>query len=263
MFDWQSTMSLTPNMSLATGSPPPQCPPQAPQKYAVQFKSSIKALVASAEAQPQLTYNITKLCREFNFQRRRLYDVISILEALGCCEKVNVDRITWHGLAQIPGHLLKIQERIGATQPETDMASMFRGQQMILLSNLTVSFVLCFLVLQQRSLDIKNVAMFLSRDNGRFKSTLCKLYQITYILEAVGIVAKTVTPSQFILAEPYYAVAPIVEVDSPFSIKSLLNCHQAEPSQTQATALERRRFLFARFFIPHFYRVKGKGKKET
>ena len=264
MFDWQGPMELRPTLKLPSEEESQDSSPQETKQYGVQFKASIKAFVKQAESEIKQTYNITQLCNDFDFQRRRLYDVISILEALGCCEKVTVDRVTWYGLSAVPSHLRELQKTLGVNKPDTEMGDIFLEEQMILLAHLTVSFVLCFLVLRQPVLDIKNIAMFLSRHNGRFKSTLCKLYQITYILDAAGIIMKTAIPSQIVLAPEYYTIVPMVGVGDPddvLSIMSLLNRHDGcLASELEQMALARRRQIFSQYFVPHFYKPRRTKK---
>jgi hypothetical protein len=57
------------------------------------FRSSIRAFIRRAESSQPSEFSIAQLLREFRFQRRRLYDVISVFRALGSCRMIAVDLI--------------------------------------------------------------------------------------------------------------------------------------------------------------------------
>ncbi|OHS94138.1 hypothetical protein TRFO_39669 [Tritrichomonas foetus] len=168
------------------------------------FKMSITTMVMHAERDCGRMFTFTFICQAFQFQRRRLYDVINALEAIGCCKKASVDTIIWNGLRCIPASIRQSFLSYGFNRPDSDIRTLISGDESISMLHLTQSLVLSFIVLQQQTLDIKRVARFLSAENGRFKTTLCKLYQISYILEALGILMKSNVPGMLTLNRPYY-----------------------------------------------------------
>jgi hypothetical protein len=94
-----------------------------------------------------------------------------------------------------------------------------------------VEFLLCFLSLRKPTLFIKQVSRFLSRKSGRYKSTLCKLYQISHILEAAGILERSNIPGEITIISRFFAPIDInipEEGVSPFAINSLLNREKPE-----------------------------------
>jgi hypothetical protein len=66
-----------------------------------------------------------------------------------------------------------------------------------------VGLILSFIAQGKQAMNIKKLAALLSRKNGRFRTTLCKLYQITHILEAVGIMEKSAVTGEVILRKEY------------------------------------------------------------
>ena len=168
------------------------------------FRASILLFIDTVERRPNSTYLISEISNRFGFQRRRFYDVINVLEAVGCCQKANVDAFLWLGLSNVKNTLKKIGTLRGIFSYEQQMEQIFECIPIVTISKLTQDFVLSFIALNKRVLDIKQISTFLSRNNGRFKTVLCKLYQISHILEIVGIIGKTAIPGEVTLRADYF-----------------------------------------------------------
>jgi hypothetical protein len=80
--------------------------------------------------------------------------------------------------------------------------------------------VLLFGAIHLKILDLREVSAFLSRNTPRYKSTLCKLYQITLILAALQIVKKTANECEVEIQAPFDEV---LEGGGPISLGALLN----------------------------------------
>jgi hypothetical protein len=208
------------------------------------FRNSIQAFVRLGESNPPSEYAINRLLCEFGFQKRRLYDVTSVLAAIGCCRKISVDSIFWAGLAKVPPALTKLQRDAGADTPVHELDHVIRSQATVSIARLTVSFMLCFLVLREPTLDIKVVSRYLSRKTGRDKSTLCKLYQIAHILEASGVLTRCFVPGQLRIVDRFFVPIGTRAIDpkqtNPFAIDSLLN--RVQPSDD--AVIQKRRTEF-------------------
>jgi hypothetical protein len=189
------------------------------------FRCSIRLFLQSAESSPPACYPIPRLLSEFGFQKRRLYDVLSVLAAVGCCQKVSADSVVWLGLSNVPRTFQAIQIESGADSPIATLDQVVEPQTSVSISKLTVGFVLCFLAMRQQTLDIKHISRYLSRRTARHKSTLCKLYQIAHILEAAGIVAKGTAPGQLAITPKFFCLAELRNPDgpNPFAIGAILN----------------------------------------
>lgn len=183
------------------------------------FRNSISNLIHYAEMTPHRSYTMTDLCTQFKFQRRRLYDVVNVFVVLGLCQKTSVDTIVWLGRDNIQSTVTPLNENF----TEDDLASFHETDHVIQISNLTKSFALCFLVLKNNTLDIKRCAEILSKRNNRFKTTLCKLYQIAHILEAAGIFSKSTLPGEITFKSEFIGSLKQDKIAMALSIKSLLN----------------------------------------
>jgi hypothetical protein len=102
--------------------------------------------------------------------------------------------------------------------------------------------MLCFLCLRRQTLDIRNIGLFLCRKNGRYKSTLCKLYQVAHILEAAGVLVKAETPGEITVPNEFFVPIDLKTSasENPFAIRSLLNKEEDD----QGKVIERRRARF-------------------
>jgi hypothetical protein len=182
----------------------------------------------------------------FGFQRRRLYDVLCVLSVVGCCEKRLLDSVLWFGLSRIPIVFAKLQTDVGAHLPTSTLDSIIGSNDTVRISPLTTQLILCFLALRMNTLDIRHIGRYLSRQTLRHKSTLCKLYQITHILEAAGIVHRSAFPSRLTMVPAFFTPVDIGLDRAPeasvagYSIHSLLN----HPPLTLENVLQTRRDEF-------------------
>lgn len=202
------------------------------------FSKSIHDFVFYSESMPQCVNQISKICKDYGFQRRRFYDVINVLEAVGCCVKTGMDTIFWAGLSNIPRALIKMQNSIQLKNGNFPLAHFFPNENRVSIGRLAYYFILIFLALQEKVLDVKEIAAYFSRENNRYRTTLCKLYQISHILEATSIIERTNEPGKIILSSKYNFPVPIEEVKHhPMSVIALLN----NPPDSAASILNQRR----------------------
>jgi hypothetical protein len=110
---------------------------------------------------------------------------------------------------------------------------------------LTVSFLLLFAAIRVEVLDLRKVSAFFSRDIGRYKTTLCKLYQIALILGALDVTERHCNVCEIKLLAPYTQLRSDQGEANPLSIPNLLNRPE------EGKSVENRRAEFEKFPIPH------------
>ena len=193
------------------------------------FRSSIIAFVNEVEsnAKTSQVFTISQLCSSFKLPRRRIYDVLNVFEAIGCMRKQNSDTIEWLGLLCVVSEFERLQELHCANSADVPISRIIPTEVCVSMGQLTVSLILCFLSLQLQTLGIKQVSYFISRNNNRYKTTLCKMYQIVHILDAIGIVRREARAGDITLDGQFYCVLPIQfrgkSKDEPLSLETLLN----------------------------------------
>lgn len=147
---------------------------------------------------------ISTLSKRFSIKRRRLYDVINVFEAIGCCEKSGLDSVRWVGKENIISNLRSLKLQRGVHDRKKRLDDLFPVPCCVGISNLSISFLLLFFALQQNKVDLRYASQFFSRTTARYKTTLCKLYQICYILGSIGVTSRTAQVCEVILNKPYY-----------------------------------------------------------
>jgi hypothetical protein len=187
------------------------------------FGTAIQAFVRVAESRPPGEYKISRLLTDFGFQKRRMYDVMSVLSAIGCLRKTSADSMFWQGLSAVPATLTKLQRDAGVDSPATPLDRIVGSHNNVSIFGLTVGFLLCFLSLRQPALDIKHITQYLCRRTGRHKTTLCKLYQIAHILESAGVFQRSDVPGQLEFVGTFFAPIDLQGDQNPFAITSILN----------------------------------------
>ena len=163
------------------------------------------------------------ICTKFGFHRRRFYDVINVLEIVGVAHKINSDNFHWYGLNQISvrnnifdicnNKQFNVFDRsrtlyqIFSMEEDSFDSKLYSSENAIVgISNITKYFLVAFVSLNKKTLDVKELSYILSKgDKSRQKTMLCKLYLIGNILESVGIIYKKgrVT-SEFSFVNDYY-----------------------------------------------------------
>lgn len=193
------------------------------------LRQGIQAFVSCLENSPDQTQAITSLSNRFNIKRRRLYDVINVLESIGVCRKNGLDTVKWLGLSNMKTTMQELRRNRGIDNTELTLEELFPAQACIGISHLTISFLLLFSAVRTNRLDLRFVSQFFSHGMNRYKTTLCKLYQICYILCAIGVTKRTSQVCEVVLNEEYCDNSPkeVVKKKEPevsmMSITSLLN----------------------------------------
>lgn len=214
----QSPSSLTPSIKVLLDIPTFPQKPCKPES----FRQSILNLIKYGEQNIGIRISLNYICETFHFQKRRLYDVINVFDIVGICVKLNLETIEWCGLKNVVNKFEAIRKQYNICEnqiPDNTIIS----DDCISITQLTLSFIKCILSLKIPCFDIRQISMFLSRSNNRFKTTLCKLYQISHILESAGIIEKTPLPGELILSK-HYMVRPKIDY---FSVADLLNRRDA------------------------------------
>lgn len=212
-------------------------------KKSGKFKVSMQKLIEMLKNNDcNENIDMNKIETMFNINKRRFYDTLKVLEVIGVCEKESTT-FKWNGLSNIVRTIRKIAEINGAFSNDKKLAEVIPTEECISIGKVTEQFILCFIGLQKQTLNIKEVSIFLSRDNNRFKTTICKLYMISLIFVSIGIAKKTENASEFRLEDQYFIPFDCgdAKIDSFYSIESLLN--KKDPSSTTDT-IEKRRIEF-------------------
>lgn len=200
-----------------------------------EFWQTIRNFILAAESGLVHTFTLGNLVDDFYIQRRRIYDVMNVMEAIGCSQKMCADVYVWQGCSNVITVLKEAQIKNQINSKEKSVMECIPIESCISMGHLSVSLLLCFMALNTQNLNIKQVALFLARENKRYKTMLCKLYQISHILEAIGIFTKSDKMGELTLDKQFFTVLPLEEQKPApkniYSIDYFLNSPQDDTEQ--------------------------------
>jgi hypothetical protein len=214
--------------SAPLGLAPPPVKPGQPN-----LKEQITLLISELDSHMQQPVAISLLSTRFMIKTRRLYDIINIFSALGCCRRSGLAHLIWMGRAQIPAFVSELRRLRDVDNAERMLCDLFPVSDCVGMSNLTSCFLLVFHALRTNQLDLRLVAQLFSWKTRRYKSALCKLYQIVFVLCAAGICSRTSQACEVVLLDGYidFPVVPAersADLGGPLGIDSLLNRKKAD-----------------------------------
>lgn len=213
------------------------------------YRHSLESIVKDLAQCVGQRVEIDPLYIKYQLKRRRLYDVINILAAIGCCERTGMDSIIWIGTDGARIKLLQLRETHKIDDHQKSMCDIFSPDYCISLPTLTVAFIMLFPAMNVTEIDLRLASAFLSRDVARHKTTLCKLYQIVLILEIIGVLEKAgqacvVGISKTIFSQPQKSRS--VDPIQTLSIEYLLN-HKDVADEMTPVYISTRRKEFASY----------------
>lgn len=183
------------------------------------FKVSTLRFINTCSKNPNIRYNIKQISDELGFKQRRFYEVLGVLEAVGVCPKVDPDSFVWVGFDKIRYTLDALATSHGVFEPHLSLDNIFSNSGFISIQRITEEFLLLFISLELRRINLLEAALFLSRMNDRRKTIRCKLYQVAAVLEIANIIKKTDEASEYELLPEYF-----ISMSDKFSMK------KADPS---------------------------------
>lgn len=190
------------------------------------FKNSTLDFIKHCKQSSESKYDIRQTSEMFGFKQRRFYEVINVFETIGCCPKIDEETFIWIGFEQIKFTIERMANDHGVFHPNYGLDDIFTNHGCISVQRVTEEFLLLYVSLEQRKLNIIQAATFLSRHNEHEKTTRCKLYQVAAILEIAKIIKKADRPSEFELSSEYFISSSekiMKKSPDPSSILSLLN----------------------------------------
>jgi hypothetical protein len=150
---------------------------------------------------------------------------MNVLSVIGCVKREEgTDVFVWEGTARTLPFLLEQRRRRMILDSKNQLVELFPPLECVGFASLTIAFLMFFPAMRTFTLNLKELSSFFSVGAHHFKTTLCKLYQITQILEVIGITKKTVHPSEVQLAGPFLLLLDdgIIDGRAAFAIDNIL-----------------------------------------
>jgi hypothetical protein len=204
------------------------------------FRNAASSVVQELEEHIGEPYSISWLHKRHQLKRRRLYDLVNVFSAIGCARRVNGEEIVWFGRGEIMAKLQREKEELGISNAEIGMSTLFPPENSVGLTSLTIAFLMLFPALGTHEIDLRDAGSFFARSTTKYKTVLCKLYQIAVILGALGLTDKTQNMCEVRILPPLEGLLRIDE--NPMAIGRLLNRPHGGIDPFQARRDEYRRF---------------------
>jgi hypothetical protein len=205
------------------------------------LRIAVRLCIEDLERKPGESFKFASIAHDFGIKVRRVYDMINIFSAIGCCQKSGPEGVIWIGLSHIQGHLSDEGQSRGMDNPLANLLDLFPVTRSVGIAKLTIDYLMLYCALRTQHLDLKMVAMLLSRGRKIFRSTLSKLYQISFILCAAGIASRSALTCDVVLLENYifFDIVPVEkrECGNPADFETMLN----RPAGTDLAFIYRRR----------------------
>lgn len=209
------------------------------------FQERIKKLIDHFNKSHSSELSLQSICERYSFERRRFYDVINILEGIGCIKKLDSDRMIWYGIGNVKKNIKRLVKKHVSAPANEPIQNLLKISKTCSIISLTNTYMLSFIALQTREVSLMELANIIAQFNKRYKSTLCKLYQISQIMRAMGVVEFNSRQGLPRLTEDYYNLIMIPEDNNnarPFSIQWILE--KDEQCISMPNILDQRRKLF-------------------
>jgi hypothetical protein len=213
----------------------------------MRFRNAIRLIVSELDADPNRTHAIQDFHKKYGIKQRRLYDVVNVFTAIGCASREGFDQLVWHGRSRIIEELRRAKESCGIDDSSISLSSLFPADNCVGLAPLTTSFLLLFGAMRVDILDLRKVSLFFSRGTVRYKTTLCKLYQIALILGAMDITGRTENVCEVRISEPFSTFLHEGKDANPMAIGNLLSRRTRNDDFVTT-----RRNEYQIFTLPHF-----------
>uniref|UniRef100_UPI00358F58B2 transcription factor E2F8-like isoform X2 n=1 Tax=Myxine glutinosa TaxID=7769 RepID=UPI00358F58B2 len=223
----------------------------------------LRNLPSQSDAATGRQIYVDNMASVLGVERRRIYDVVNVLESLALLSRVAKNCYCWHG----PQAMQQALEQLGApeeegsnfsscpspdssqepwpTNAETGLSPRFPrtlrgGRKEKSLRTLSQRFVMLFLTSGTKSIDLDTAASSIinqcspcsAEDEKQFKTTVRRLYDIANILSSLGLLRKTPTVSGGLRRPTFEWVGPSGLTDAHVP-------HDASPVERESTALQK------------------------
>ena len=200
------------------------------------FGKSINSMIQQCNAMNRSVYDTEELSRVFGINKRRLFDVVGVLNAIGCVQKIGSTQLIWEGLDKYHAKERELVKNFGVFDSSVPLSKLIFTNEDSSISELTNQLLTLFFALNSRTLNIQHVTKYICKDKSNVKKLLSKMYQITHILNSIGFITRTSAYSEVQLNDKYF----ITMEPNPMCIESLLN--RSIPSSNNFYTVRRKEF---------------------
>ena len=201
-------------------------------KKKMDFSEFIDKLIKKYNGKENSIIHINSLSLENTIEKRRLYDLLNVMVALGICVKSGSHNYIWKSMDNIKDAFSTISYDIESRSIYESANEIFALPDSPSIGLITTKFLGIFLYLNIKTLNIRDAALFLASDNDHFKPVLRRLYLVAYLLERVRVFKRSSKIGEYQLD---------IDVDS-ICIKTLEKLARAEEFPPDSIEYQLNRF---------------------
>ena len=168
------------------------------------FGESISALIKFCTESGSGIIDTPIISESLGIKKRRLYDIVNVLDATGCLEKVDLLQVKWIGISAFPVRFKQYIQDFNVFDSSLSLSTIIPSEMNVSITNATKYFLIMYIAMHIQTLNIRKVAYFISRKYGNPMNVLNKLYQLTHILHSAGFLSRTENIGEFRLNSQYF-----------------------------------------------------------
>lgn len=202
------------------------------------FGQSISSMIETCKLMKNTIFDTNELSQLFNINKRRFFDIISVLDAIGCMRKISTNKVVWNGFGDCVNKEMELFKNFGVFDSSVPLSKLVFTDEGSSITDLTSQLLTFFVALNMKTLNLKDIANYICKDGSSTKKLLGKMYQITHILNSIGFISRTNVHSEIQINDKYFvSLEP-----SLYSIESLLNNKDCSPKSSNYFAQRRAEF---------------------
>jgi len=179
------------------------------------FRVFIVRFIQDCEQSIGRIININDVVNSTGHEKRRLYEMFSVLCSFNICSRSGNQCYKWNGKNEMNGVLRKLMLDIEQKAPHVSLDTIFEIEDSPSISSLSTKFVSLLMFFLGTSFSFREIAALLAPSTKKFRAIFRRLYPTSCFLEGLGIIEHSFDKSSYILAEKHYNIIEDIIKQNP------------------------------------------------
>ena len=167
------------------------------------FRYFISSFIKSKESQTGSIININDVAQNTGHEKRRLYELFSVLCSFNICSRNGNQCYLWNSLKEIEKTLFQLYYEIEKKSINSSILSLFEIEDSPSISSLALKFVSLLMYFSGTAFNFREISALMSSNSKQFKSIFRRLYPTACFLEGLGIIEHLSDKSCYKLSYSY------------------------------------------------------------